>query len=103
MIPAALSWGFGGIVVMGIPFGIPYVLKMLHESQEVDWTERISLYLWMLTPVFMLLSGCLNLYAGWHWIQGRWRLALLLNAVGYGIMFVPETLQQVAARLIRGM
>jgi len=102
-VPAALSWCFGGVALIAIPFGSYQTLKMLPLSVDAGWAERMMVYASLVMIPCLLVSGGLNCVAGMRWLRGRWIQALLLNAGAYGVMAIPQLMHDAAVAAARNM
>jgi hypothetical protein len=102
-VPAALSWCFGGVSLIAIPFVTYHTLKMLPPSADAEWAERMMVYGSRAMIPCPLVSGCLNCFAGMRWLQGRWIQALLLNAGAYGVIAIPQLMQDAAVSASRNI
>jgi hypothetical protein len=102
-IPAALSLCFGGVSLIAIPFGVYHTLTMLPLPPDAEWAERMMLYASLTMIPCLLVSGCLNCFAGMRWLRGRWIRALLFNAGAYGVMAIPQLMHDAAVNAARSM
>jgi hypothetical protein len=103
VIPAALSWCVGGVVILALPIGIYQNFGAFFPDVDADWTGRMLSYASMATIPVLLAAGLMNLLAGFRWVGGRWGVALILNALAYGVMGLPEVMQTYAIDAAREM
>jgi hypothetical protein len=103
VIPAALSWCFGGLTLLALPFGIYHTIGTLILDPDADWPSRMMSYASIVMIPAMLIAGLLNLLAGFRWLRGRWITALIFNAIAYGVMAIPQLMHVSAMDAARQM
>ncbi len=103
VIPAALSWCFGGLALLALPFGIYHNIGSLIVESDADWPSRMMSYASIIMIPALLAAGLLNLLAGFRWLHGRWIIALTMNVIAYGVMAIPQLIHESAMDAARQM
>jgi hypothetical protein len=83
IIPAALCFIYGGV-------GVCCVLAILLISvvAALSGLARIRFDAIVLWVVGYEIPCAMLLVAGWHWLKGRWRWAILLTAASIGLLIM---------------
>lgn len=79
IIPAVLSWSFGGIALVG--FAVTLVL--LERDAQRDFHRDLAMF------GSMVCLAVLYIFAGFQWLKGSWLTALFCNVAGYLIVNLP--------------
>lgn len=86
VIPAAVSWCIGGVTLVALPIGLYRAIGLFIPAAAANWPRHMSLFQLIMTMTALFVAGLLNMRAGFHWVGGRWLIALILNGVAFGIM-----------------
>lgn len=95
VIPATVSWVFGTVVLIGIPFMAYRVWNRFPIKYPESLPFRLSCYLSVAAVPCFLLIGLLLIYSGKEWMRGKWLLALIPYAIAATILGILETYREI--------
>lgn len=98
VIPASLCWLFGGVTLLVVPFAVVNNWKYL----SVNWADSLP---WILLDIASLAKfpsmigfSVALLYAGNHWMKGRWVFAIAFSIIPWLLMMaLKETTEYLEA------
>jgi hypothetical protein len=96
MIPAALSWCLGVIMLFGCAAAIYDAFGVRPVDPGDGWPFQMLTYARLLAIPGFLIGGMLTLLAGSRWLGRRWLSAIVLNAIGWGVAAIPPALHDYA-------
>jgi len=81
VIPATLTWAFGGILLIGTPFRAYYTWMRFPIDSNFGYSYKLSCYLAVATVPCCFIAGLLIIFAGTQWIRGKWLGILIPYAI----------------------
>lgn len=84
VIPAALNWAFGGIVLSAISLVLMFRGKELWNQAAADGGRSLIL------PILFTLIAAVMIVSGMKWEGGRWTAAVLWDIVAFSLLMVSD-------------
>jgi predicted benzoate:H+ symporter BenE len=101
IIPATVSWVFGTVILIGIPFMAYSAWNRFPMEFPESQPYRLSCYLAVAAVPCFLLMGLLLIYSGKEWMRGKWLLAIIPYAIAATLMGILERYRELISDMYK--